>query len=81
MDRILFKIRTLIYLLCLVLNYGSVMKKKKSPCIGICKFEGPELWCLGCGRTRPDCKKWKQLETDEQRAKFLEIFEKRKTFW
>ena len=38
------------------------MKKKKSPCIDICEFSGPKGWCIGCGRTRDECQKWKTLK-------------------
>ena len=38
------------------------MKKQKSPCIDICKFIGPNGWCLGCARTRDEAKKWKKLK-------------------
>ena len=37
------------------------MKKKKSPCIDVCDFSGPNGWCLGCGRTRNECGRWKKL--------------------
>ncbi len=37
-------------------------KRKKSPCIDICEFSGPKGWCLGCGRTREELKKWKTLK-------------------
>ena len=37
-------------------------KKQKSPCIDMCKFSGPKGWCLGCGRTRGECQKWKNLK-------------------
>ena len=37
------------------------MKKNKSPCIDVCDFSGPHGWCLGCGRTRNECDKWKKL--------------------
>jgi len=37
-------------------------KKQKSPCIDVCKFSGPKGWCLGCGRTRGECQKWKNLK-------------------
>ena len=39
-----------------------MMKKKKSPCIDICEFSGPKGWCIGCGRTRDECQKWKTLK-------------------
>jgi len=37
-------------------------KNKKSPCINICEFSGPKGWCIGCGRTRDELKKWKSLK-------------------
>ena len=37
-------------------------KRKKSPCIDICEFSGPKGWCIGCGRTRDELKKWKTLK-------------------
>ena len=39
------------------------MKHNKSPCIDICQFTGKNSWCIGCGRTRDECKKWKKNET------------------
>ena len=38
------------------------MKPAKSPCIDICDFSGPKEWCLGCGRTRSECDKWKKMK-------------------
>ena len=38
------------------------MKKAKSPCIDVCKFIGPNGWCLGCGRTKNETRKWKSLK-------------------
>ena len=38
------------------------MKKQKSPCIDICKFTGPNGWCLGCARTRDEARKWRKLK-------------------
>ena len=38
------------------------MKRQKSPCIDICEFSGPKGWCIGCGRTRGECRKWKTLK-------------------
>ena len=37
------------------------MKSVKSPCIDICNFSGRNGWCLGSGRTREECRKWKNL--------------------
>ncbi|WP_039983683.1 DUF1289 domain-containing protein [Vibrio sagamiensis] len=38
------------------------MKKQKSPCIDLCNFSSTKGWCLGCGRTRAECKKWKAMK-------------------
>ena len=41
------------------------MKKPKSPCIDVCNFSGPNGWCLGCGRTRNECQRWKKMKPYE----------------
>ena len=41
------------------------MKKPKSPCIDVCEFTGPNGWCLGCGRSRIECQKWKKMKSYE----------------
>ena len=41
------------------------MKRRKSPCIDICEFSGPNDWCLGCGRSRQECQKWKKMKPYE----------------
>ncbi|WP_338164120.1 DUF1289 domain-containing protein [Vibrio sp. 10N] len=38
------------------------MKKQQSPCIGVCNFSSSKGWCLGCGRTREECQKWKSMK-------------------
>ena len=38
------------------------MKSQKSPCVDVCKFTGRNGWCIGCGRTREECQKWKKLK-------------------
>lgn len=37
-------------------------KRNKSPCIDICEFVQPSGWCIGCGRTREECQKWKSMK-------------------
>ena len=32
----------------------------KSPCIDICKFDKKSGWCIGCGRTKDECRFWKK---------------------
>lgn len=34
----------------------------KSPCIDVCVFDGPTGWCVGCGRTLPECRGWKKAQ-------------------
>ena len=41
------------------------MKKRKSPCIDVCEFTGPSGWCLGCGRSREECARWKKMKPYE----------------
>ena len=41
------------------------MRKPKSPCIDVCEFTGPNGWCLGCGRSRIECQKWKKMKSYE----------------
>ena len=38
------------------------MKSQKSPCVDVCKFTGRNGWCIGCGRTREECQKWRKLK-------------------
>ena len=38
------------------------MKSKKSQCIDIGKFTSKNGWCLGCGRTKIEARKWKNLK-------------------
>ena len=47
------------------LLYVLAMKKRKSPCIDVCEFTGPNGWCLGCGRTREECARWKKMKPYE----------------
>ncbi len=35
---------------------------KKDPCINVCEFSGPSGWCIGCARTRDECKQWKKMK-------------------
>jgi len=39
-----------------------------SPCIDVCIFESQRGWCLGCGRTRAECRAWKAMPRREQQA-------------
>ncbi|QYD73860.1 DUF1289 domain-containing protein [Paraburkholderia edwinii] len=48
----------------------------KSPCIDICKFDGKTGFCVGCLRTRDECKSWKKMK-DKHRHKIIEEKSKR----
>ncbi|MFC0408724.1 DUF1289 domain-containing protein [Roseomonas elaeocarpi] len=32
----------------------------KNPCTGLCRFDPETGWCLGCARSRSDCRDWKR---------------------
>lgn len=40
----------------------------KSPCIDICKFDRRSGWCIGCGRTKDECKMWKKAKKPKLKA-------------
>ncbi|MCH2567939.1 MAG: DUF1289 domain-containing protein [Pseudomonadales bacterium] len=40
----------------------SKAKQNNSPCIDVCEFSAPHGWCVGCGRTRQECKQWKGMK-------------------
>jgi len=44
-----------------------------SPCIDVCVFDGPTGWCLGCGRTRPECVTWKKTVPYRRRAVLADL--------
>lgn len=35
-----------------------------SPCLDICRYDEATGWCLGCGMTRPERKRWKKDKAD-----------------
>ncbi|HEY1996852.1 DUF1289 domain-containing protein [Paraburkholderia sp.] len=43
----------------------------KSPCIDICKFDGKTGLCIGCLRTRDECKEWKKMK-NTRRQKIID---------
>jgi len=42
--------------------------KVQSPCVDICVFDKDSGWCVGCGRTRVECNRWKSAPRRELRA-------------
>lgn len=53
------------------------MKNKKSPCVEVCKYLGPNNWCLGCGMTYEESMTWKKMRAYDKRA-LLKQLEKRR---
>jgi predicted Fe-S protein YdhL (DUF1289 family) len=43
----------------------------KNPCIDVCKFDKKTGFCLGCLRTRDECKDWKKMK-DGKRIRILD---------
>ncbi|MDE1179919.1 DUF1289 domain-containing protein [Paraburkholderia sp.] len=48
----------------------------KSPCIDICKFDSKSGLCVGCLRTRTECKEWKKMK-NKHRQKIIDDKPKR----
>lgn len=42
--------------------WRKTVKRYNSPCIDVCQFSGPKGWCLGCARTREECRQWKAMK-------------------
>jgi uncharacterized protein len=40
----------------------------KSPCVDICKFDDKTGLCVGCLRTRDECKSWKKMKDRHRRT-------------
>ena len=37
-------------------------KRKKSPCVDVCKYLGPKGWCVACGLTGKESRTWKAMK-------------------
>jgi len=48
----------------------------KNPCIDICKFDKKTELCIGCLRTRAECKDWKKMK-EHKRIEILDERQKR----
>jgi predicted Fe-S protein YdhL (DUF1289 family) len=35
-----------------------------SPCIDVCRYDEATGWCLGCGMSKPEKKRWKKEKPD-----------------
>jgi predicted Fe-S protein YdhL (DUF1289 family) len=49
----------------------------ESPCISICKFDEKTGFCIGCLRTKDECKQWKKMK-DKHRTRIIDERGKRK---
>ena len=49
------------------------MKHKRTPCIGVCLFVGEKKWCVGCGRTRKECKQWNSMKSSDKNILIKEL--------
>lgn len=45
----------------------------KSPCIDVCRFDRPTGWCIGCGRTLDECRKWRRASPGALKALSAEL--------
>lgn len=43
----------------------------ESPCISICKFDEKTGLCIGCLRTKDECRQWKKMK-DKHRARIID---------
>ena len=43
-------------------------KKKKHPCVDVCRYVGPKGWCIGCGLTSQESRGWRKLKPYAQNA-------------
>lgn len=39
----------------------------KSPCVELCGFDGRSGWCRGCGRSREEVRRWRNLRPGDAR--------------
>ena len=51
-------------------------KGKKDPCVLVCRYRGPNGWCVACGLTALESRRWWKMKPYEQ-TKLLKELEKR----
>jgi predicted Fe-S protein YdhL (DUF1289 family) len=52
-------------------------KRKKSPCIDVCKYLGPKGWCVACGLTSKESRAWKSMKPYDRNI-LLKTLQRRK---
>ena len=48
-------------------------KRNKSPCVDVCKYQGPKGWCLACGLTSKESRSWKSMKPYGRNALVKEL--------
>ncbi len=44
-----------------------------SPCIGVCRMDAADRWCVGCLRSREEIGQWSQMTDREKLALWADI--------
>ncbi|WP_082992772.1 DUF1289 domain-containing protein [Erythrobacter sp. QSSC1-22B] len=50
-----------------------------SPCVDVCIFDPATSWCIGCGRTRAECRQWRSAPRKELRALQAQLVKRMRT--
>ncbi|TPG18831.1 DUF1289 domain-containing protein [Sphingomonas koreensis] len=45
----------------------------KSPCVDVCRFDRGTGWCIGCGRTLAETRKWRKTPRPKLLALSVEL--------
>ncbi|MEC8379759.1 MAG: DUF1289 domain-containing protein [Myxococcota bacterium] len=53
-------------------------KGKKSPCVDVCSYRGPNGWCTACGLTIKESRGWRKLKPFDK-TKLLKTLQRRKS--
>lgn len=48
-----------------------------SPCIGVCRMDRADRWCVGCLRSREEIGQWGRMTDREKRALWADITQRR----
>ena len=48
-----------------------------SPCIGVCRMDPADRWCVGCLRSRDEIGQWGQMTSREKLALWADITQHR----
>lgn len=48
-----------------------------SPCVGVCRMDAADRWCVGCLRSREEISRWSQMTDREKLALWADITQHR----